>query len=329
VARLTEEKAAVTTSSPVKQTLDASSIPQSAVKTTPIYSVATPTSFVAELSNVPLDSPPPSSESPAVSSGGTTLSSGSTPHCPPASTTLSGSSTPHRPPAPGWNDPPPQPLAAPGFASVGVADIYSLQPLAGQPDTPKATPTAPPPVASVTPVQQVAANPYRLGQTGGKRVARGLAGVSVHATPPSQPLPQAPPPSLPPSLPTAVTPGPAQAYSTPVEVSAVPPHVGVAAGFVGGVAQPLCYHWFYLRPSERYWIPFSLTDSAALEQAWTTADPSHQMEVDMMLTSMPEAARPSTGQSQRHRCVAARGSTRGTLTGGTCRTLRMWLPVWR
>ena len=105
----------------------------------------------------------------------------------------------------------------PGFASVGVADIYSLQPLAGQPDTPKATPTAPPPVASVTPVQQVAANPYRLGQTGGKRVARGLAGVSVHATPPSQPLPQAPPPSLPPSLPTAVTPGPAQVRSSGVK----------------------------------------------------------------------------------------------------------------
>ena len=68
-----------------------------------------------------------------------------------------------------------------------------------------------------------------------------------------------------------------QAYSTAVEVTAVPAQVGVPAGLVGGMAQPLCYHWFYLRPNERYWIPFSLTDSAVLEQAWATADPSHQV----------------------------------------------------
>ena len=174
-----------------------------------------------------------------------------------------------------------------------MADLYSIQPLAVQPDTPQATPTAPPPTASVTPVQQVAANPYRLGQAGGKRVAHGLAGVSAQTTPPPQPLPQAPPPSLPPSIPTGVAPGPAQvrssgvnqsiysippqAYSTPVEVTTAPAQVGVPAGLAGGVAQPLCYHWFYLRPNERYWIPFSLTDSAVLEQAWATADPSLQV----------------------------------------------------
>ena len=67
--------------------------------------------------------------------------------------------------------------------------MFSIQPLAGQPDTPQTTPTATPPVASVAPQQS--ANPYRLGQqAGGKRVVYG--GV---ATPTSQ---SAPPTSLPP-----------------------------------------------------------------------------------------------------------------------------------
>ena len=30
---------------------------------------------------------------------------------------------------------------------------------------------------------------------------------------------------------------------------------------------PVRHHWFYLRSQENYWIPFSLTDSASLENA--------------------------------------------------------------
>jgi hypothetical protein len=208
-----------------------------AVKTTPISSLATPTPAVeAELSNVPLDSPPPSS----FSSGLVVNSDPVTPHRP-----LSHIQSP--PVGPGWNDPP-----VPG-SSPGTADIFSIQPLAGQPDTPQTTPTATPPVASVAPQQS--ANPYRLGQqAGGKRVVYG--GV---ATPTSQ---SAPPTSLPPPplSTTDYTQGQAQ-----VGVNALPTQHEV------GVAQTLRYHWFYLRPNERYWIPFSLVDSAHLEQAWTSA----------------------------------------------------------
>ena len=91
--------------------------------------------------------------------------------------------------------------SAPG-SDVGTADTYSIQPLAGQPDTPQATPIAPPPGVSVS--QQVSANPYRLGQGGGKRVAYGGGGGGVASYPPRQP---APPTSLPP---TTYTPDPAK-----------------------------------------------------------------------------------------------------------------------
>ena len=43
------------------------------------------------------------------------------------------------------------------------------------------------------------------------------------------------------------------------------------------MAQQLRHHWFYLRPNEHYWIPFSLVDSASLEHAWATADHSQQV----------------------------------------------------
>ncbi|CAI8002526.1 SEC23-interacting protein [Geodia barretti] len=139
--------------------------------------------------------------------------------------------------------------------------MFSIQPLAGQPDTPQTTPTATPPVASVAPQQS--ANPYRLGQqAGGKRVVYG--GV---ATPTSQ---SAPPTSLPPPplSTTDYTQGQAQ-----VGVNALPPQHEV------GVAQTLRHHWFYLRPNERYWIPFSLVDSAHLEQAWTSAAGNPALQV--------------------------------------------------
>lgn len=60
---MAEVKASVGSDSPTNQ--DASgkpvqiSSPSLGVKATPLSSVATPTSAVAELSNVPLDSPPP------------------------------------------------------------------------------------------------------------------------------------------------------------------------------------------------------------------------------------------------------------------------------
>lgn len=34
-----------------------------------------------------------------------------------------------------------------------------------------------------------------------------------------------------------------------------------------GIAPPIRHHWFYLRPQENYWIPFSMVDSNMLEGA--------------------------------------------------------------
>lgn len=164
-------------------------------------------------------------------------------------------------------------------APVASTEAYSLQPLAGQPDTLQATPTAPPPMASVPPIQS---NPYRMGPAGGgRKVAHALDGGPTYPTPPLTSTPQqAPPTSLPHSLPT-YNPAPVQPVSSaPAEMAAFPVHqvVGVAPDTVGGVAQSLRYHWFYLRPSERYWIPFSLTDSASLEQAWAMGGSSSQVQ---------------------------------------------------
>ena len=42
---------------------------------------------------------------------------------------------------------------------------------------------------------------------------------------------------------------------------------------------PVRQHWFYLRPEETYWIPFSLMDSQALETAFLQAqDTSLQVQ---------------------------------------------------
>ena len=43
-----------------------------------------------------------------------------------------------------------------------------------------------------------------------------------------------------------------------------------------GTSPLLTYHWFYLRSLENYWIPFSLTDSAALENAVTSSQNSSE-----------------------------------------------------
>lgn len=159
---------------------------------------------------------------------------------------------------------------------MGTTDIYHIQPLAGQPDPPQVTPTVSPPVASVQ--QQTATNPYRMEQAGGgRKVTHAMAGVSAYPTAPQQ----APPTSLPHSLPTYPPAPVQQTSSAPIEMAASSTHhvVGVAPDSIGGVAKPLGHHWFYLRPSEHYWIPFSLTDSASLEQAWAMpgTDNSHQV----------------------------------------------------
>ena len=119
-----------------------------------------------------------------------------------------------------------------------------------------------------------------------------------------------------------------------------------------GVAQTLRHHWFYLRPNERYWIPFSLVDSAHLEQAWTSAagNPALQVsggcglvrvvngccrcwypltEVATTSTFTPGAAQPSTGVSHLPKFAAAPGFSKETVTGGTCRIVRMLPFVWR
>ena len=61
-----------------------------------------------------------------------------------------------------------------------------------------------------------------------------------------------------------------------------PPLMGgaaAAAGEGGGIIyMPVRQHWFYLRPDETYWIPFSLVDSRALETAsQQMQDPSQQV----------------------------------------------------
>lgn len=50
---------------------------------------------------------------------------------------------------------------------------------------------------------------------------------------------------------------------------------------------PVKHHWFYLRSQENYWIPFSLTDSAALENAvMSCPDVSQQVLIhEIMLAS--------------------------------------------
>ena len=160
-----------------------------------------------------------------------------------------------------------------------TADMFPIQPLAGQPDTPQATPTATPPVAAIAPQQS--ANPYRLGQAGGKRVVYGGVATST-----SQPLQPAPPTSLPPSVATTDYTQVSSAHhvtrvvvhevsssilQTQVGVTPFPPQQEVGVAPQVGVVQQLRHHWFYLRPNERYWIPFSLVDSAHLEQAWVSA----------------------------------------------------------
>lgn len=160
---------------------------------------------------------------------------------------------------------------------MGTTGIYPLQPLAGQPDPPQVTPTVSPPVPSIQ--QQTVTNPYRMGQAGaGRKVTHAMPGVPAYPTTSPQ---QAPPTSLPPSLPT-YTPAPVQQTSSaPIEMAASPAHqvVGVAPDSIRGVAKPLHHHWFYLRPSEHYWIPFSLTDSASLEQAWARAGTDYSCQV--------------------------------------------------
>lgn len=49
----------------------------------------------------------------------------------------------------------------------------------------------------------------------------------------------------------------------------------------------------------------------------------------MMWISMQEPGVQSTGLSLPLMYGAAPGSTRESLTGGICHTLKMWLPVWR
>ena len=90
-----------------------------------------------------------------------------------------------------------------------AADEYLIQPLANQPDASQATPSAPPPVASVTPVQQgkPVSNPYRMG--GARKPAYSTGGVPAFATTtvplPPQPLPQPPPTSVPYHVPMQTT----------------------------------------------------------------------------------------------------------------------------
>ena len=134
---------------------------------------------------------------------------------------------------------------------------------------------------------------------------------------------------------------------------------------LGGLAQPVRHHWFYLRPNEKYWIPFSLTDSAHLEEALLRSggDTSQQvayacthththartqpfsspplpplpwprywsplMGVAMTWTSTSVGGWQCTGRSRSQRCAAACGSTRERPTGGTFLTRKMWQQSWR
>ena len=49
----------------------------------------------------------------------------------------------------------------------------------------------------------------------------------------------------------------------------------------------------------------------------------------MMLIWWPGVGQPSTGVSQSHTFDAAHGSTRETVTAGTCLILKMWQLFWR
>ena len=59
-----------------------------------------------------------------------------------------------------------------------------------------------------------------------------------------------------------------------------PGHTGFGMG-----SEPVRPHWFYLRPEERYWFPFSLSDSARLEEALLSQGQGANNEVMVMMKS--------------------------------------------
>lgn len=90
--------------------------------------------------------------------------------------------------------------------------------------------------------------------------------------PPSLGIPlQPPPPTIPPTG-TATGP-PTQPSQWPTAVG------GVGAGPGSGEEAALLQHWFYLRPGESYWIPFSVVDSNRLEEALASSGRGQAQEV--------------------------------------------------
>ena len=94
----------------------------------------------------------------------------------------------------------------------------------------------------------------------------------LHQVPPfQQGQPQPPSLGIPPSQPPPIV--PSTNASPPTQWGGVPVVVGG-----GGEAAPV-QHWFYLRPGERYWIPFSVVDSNQLEEALISSGRGQVQEV--------------------------------------------------
>ena len=77
---------------------------------------------------------------------------------------------------------------------------------------------------------------------------------------------------------------PSAPYSGPAQFPTQAPPTQTQWG--GGAVQPVRYHWFYLRPSERYWIPFSMVDSNRLEETFLRSGHDTSQEVSVGSTAI-------------------------------------------